>query len=148
LVIALSRERSTAATKPHFFREVGWFALRTGVVFALTGLAMLGLSQFLWPGIDNRLQRTLLLSTLIFLGLTALFRALRDGEEAPLKGDYRFRLLGILAIPAYLTAMYWPWSAAFFDLVPLSPGQWLLTVSVSLVGYGLSLFSDRWRLFQ
>ena len=143
LVIALSRERSTVATKPRFFREVGWFALRTGVVFALTGLAMLGLSKFFWPESDNHLQRTLLLSTLILLGLTALFRALRDGEEVPPKGDYRFRLLGILAIPAYLTAMYWPWSASFFDLVPLSPNQWLFTAVVCGVGYGLSLLSDR-----
>jgi cation-transporting ATPase E len=143
LVIALSRERSAAATKPHFFWEVGWFALRTGVVFALAGLAMLGFSRWCWPDIDHSTQRTLLLSTLVFLGLTALFRALRDGEQAPLVGDYRFRLLGMLAIPVYLTAMYWPWSAKFFDLVPLSVGQWLLTVVICGVAYGLSLLSDR-----
>ena len=143
LVIALSRERSATATKPRFFREVGWFALRTGVVFALAGLAMLGVSLWFWPDIDHSTQRTLLLSTLIFLGLTALFRALRDGEQVPLVGDYKFRLLGIVAIPVYLTAMYWPWSAAFFDLVPLTIGQWLLTVVITGAGYGLSLLSDR-----
>jgi cation-transporting ATPase E len=143
LVIALSRERSTAPTRPHFLLEVGWFALRTGVVFALAGIAMLGLSRFFWPDIDHSSQRTLLLSTLILLGLTALFRALTDGEEAPLVGDYRFRLLGILAIPTYLAAMYWHWSARFFDLVPLTPLQWLLTVGISLAGYGLSLLSDQ-----
>src|SRR5207244_9292001 len=40
-VIALSRERSTAATKPRFLREVGWFAVRTGVIFAAGGFTIL-----------------------------------------------------------------------------------------------------------
>src|SRR5260370_6628098 len=42
LVIALSRERSAAATRPRFLPQVGWFALRTWVGFSLAGLAILG----------------------------------------------------------------------------------------------------------
>src|SRR5262249_62322224 len=39
--IALSRERSAVATRPRFLREVGWFAVRTGVVFAVAGIVLL-----------------------------------------------------------------------------------------------------------
>jgi cation-transporting ATPase E len=142
-VIAVSRERSTSPTRPRFLREVGWFAIRTGVVFALAGLAVLALSLHLWPGISHEAQRTLLLSTLILLGLTALFRALTDGEEQRLQGDGRFRLLGLLALPAYAVAMYWPAAAWFFELEPLGFGEWLLVVAVVGSGYGLTLLSDR-----
>lgn len=147
-VIACSRERSTAATRPRFLREVGWFALRTGIVFALTGLLLLGLSRWFWPAADEDLQRTLLLSLLVLLGLSALFRALKDGEEKPLAGDTRFRLLGVLAVPAYLLAMYIPVSARFFDLVGLDWRHWSLVLAVAALGYAASLASDRFAGLQ
>jgi cation-transporting ATPase E len=144
LVIALSRERSTAATKPRFLREVGWFAVRTGVVFGVAGLAILVLAAKIHPDDDgHRTQRTLFLSVLILLGITALFRALRDGEPTPLVGDRRFRLLGALAIPAYLVAMYVPVSHRFFELVPLSLLDWLWVLLVATPAYGISLLTDR-----
>jgi cation-transporting ATPase E len=152
-VIALSRERSTAATRPRFLREVGWFAIRTGVIFALAGLAILVLAARYWPtdvdvapGGEETTQRTMLLSVLILLGITALLRALRDGEPAQLKGDNRFRLLAILAVPAYLIAMYWPLSARFFQLDALTIGQWLTVTAVAAGSYGLTLLSDRIRI--
>jgi cation-transporting ATPase E len=145
LVIALSRERSTAATKPRFLREVGWFAVRTGVVFALAGLATLMLAGRIHPD-DHPSQRTLFLSVLILLGITALFRALRDGEPTLLVGDRRFRLLGALAIPAYLLAMYVPVSYRFFELVPLSLPDWLWVLLIAAVAYGVSLLTDRLTL--
>src|SRR5262249_13092360 len=117
-IIALSRERSTAATRPDFLREVGWFAIRTGVVFALAGLAILLLSVHVWPE-DVRTQRTLLLSVLILLGITALLRALTDGEPQPLLGDTKLRWLAVAAVPVYLMMMYLPWPARFFELAPL-----------------------------
>ncbi|HYV37791.1 MAG TPA: HAD-IC family P-type ATPase, partial [Gemmataceae bacterium] len=89
LVIALSRERSTAATKPRFLMEVGWFAIRTGVIFAVAGFTMLVLAVHVF-NYEVKLQKTLLLSLLIFLGISALLRALRDGEKQTLKGDTRF----------------------------------------------------------
>jgi len=142
-VIACSRERSTAATKPRFLREVGWFAVRTGVVFALAGMLLLGLSRWFWPDADEDLQRSLLLSLLVLLGLTALFRALRDGEDRPRAGDRRFRLLGVLAIPGYLLAMYVPVSARFFELVTLDWRHWSLILAIAALGYAVSLASDR-----
>src|SRR5262249_50515018 len=65
LVITLTRERSAAPTRPRFLREVGWFAVRTGVVFGLAGLVTLVVSRHVL-GDDVRTQRTLLLSVLIF----------------------------------------------------------------------------------
>src|SRR5262249_41023630 len=49
LIIAFSRERSTSSTRPRFLREVGWFALRTGVIFAAAALVVLVLAAHFWP---------------------------------------------------------------------------------------------------
>jgi cation-transporting P-type ATPase E len=144
--IALSRERSTGATKPRFLREVGWFAVRTGVIFAAAGFTVLFVAgQFVEPA-DAQTPRTLLLSVLILLGITALFRALGDGEEQRLKGDSRFRLLALAAMPVYLASMYVPLSAEFFQLAPLTSGEWLLVLAVVVPAFGLTLLSDRCSL--
>ncbi len=144
LVIALSRERSRAPTKSDFLREVGGFAVRTGVVFGLAGLVLLVLAVRVW-GEDIRTQRTLLLSLLVLLGITALFRALRDGEAQPLVGDWKFRWLAVAAVPLYLLALYWPLSQRFFSLVPLGWLDWVKVLAVAAPAYGLSLLSDRIR---
>jgi cation-transporting P-type ATPase E len=141
--IALSRERSTQATKPRFLREVGWFAIRTGVVFAAAGLAVLILAVHALGNDDVKTQRTLLLSVLILLGITALLRALSDGEDQPLKGDTQFRMLALAAVPAYLATMYLPPTASFFQLAPLTMGEWLLVLAVVAPAVGLTLLSDR-----
>jgi len=146
LIITLTRERSASATRPRFLREVGWFAIRTGVVFALAGLATLLISIH---GFEDarRTQRTLLLSVLIFLGITALLRVLTDGEERPLKGDTRLRWLAVAAAPTYLAVMFVPFTNRFFDLTPLTEWHhWFLIAGVVLPAYALSLLSDRWRL--
>jgi cation-transporting ATPase E len=145
-IIALTRERSAAPTRPRFLREVGWFAVRTGVVFALAGLATLLVSVHAF-GDDLETQRTLLLSVLIFLGITALLRVLTDGESQALKGDTRLRWLAGAAVPAYLAAMYLPVANRFFHLTPLTDVRhWLLILAVVGPAYGVSLLSDRWRV--
>jgi cation-transporting ATPase E len=145
-IIALTRERSVAPIRPRFLREVGWFAVRTGVVFALAGLATLLISIH-GLGDDLRTQRTLLLSVLIFLGITALLRALTDAEPQPLRGDVRLRWVAVAAVPAYLAAMYVPISSQFFKLTPLTDVRhWLLVLAVVFLAYGLSIFTDRWQL--
>ncbi len=149
LVIAVSRERSTAATRPRFLREVGWFALRSGVIFGLAGLLVLFLAGLagrnggLGEPATEKLQRTMLLSTLILLGITALFRALTDGESQPLVGDTRFRLLGIVAVPVYLLVMYAD-PIDFFRLQPLGVREWFLVLAVVGLAYWVSRWSDRW----
>ncbi len=139
-VIAMSRERSMAATRPRFFYEVGHFALRTGILFGLAGIAILLLADRLGYGESG--QRTMLLSVLVLLGITALFRALRDGEPESLRGDRRFRLLGVLAIPVYLTAMYWSPAADFFELEPLGVVDWGSAILVAGIAYALCLVTD------
>jgi cation-transporting ATPase E len=153
LIIAFSRERSTSSTRPRFLLEVGWFALRTGVIFAVAALIVLVLAAHFWPvvvplapGVEEKTQRTMLLSVLILLGITALLRALTDGEEKPLAGDNRFRLLAALVVPAYLLAMYWGPSTRFFQLEPLDLAQWGVVLAVAVPAYLLTLLSDRVRV--
>jgi cation-transporting ATPase E len=153
LVITVSRERATTASKPGFLREVGSFAIRTGVIFGLAGLAIMALPAWLGVGdteaaLDDmahaaRLRRTLLLSVLVLLGITALWRALRDGEPDSYPGKARLRFLGILAVPVYLAAMYVPVCQHFFELEPLGPVNWAWVLLVVGVGYLLSLVTDK-----
>ncbi|MCI0640201.1 MAG: cation-translocating P-type ATPase [Gemmataceae bacterium] len=139
-VIAISRERSRAATKPRFLREVGSFALRTGIVFGIVGFAMLLAAGAMSS--DDKYRCTMLLSTLILLGITALFRALTDGEPQSNISDRRYRILGLLAIPVYLLAMYWPLARDFFKLHPLGMVDWGMVLMFAGLGYGLSRWSD------
>jgi magnesium-transporting ATPase (P-type) len=143
LVITLSRERSGAPARPGFLREVGGFALRTGAVLGIAGLVALFVSARLW-GDDVATQRTVLLSTLVLLGVTTLLRALTDGEAAPLAGDRRFRWLAAAVVPAYLLAMYWPPSARFHELTPLDLGRWTGVLAVAAVGWAGVRLADLW----
>jgi cation-transporting ATPase E len=145
LVIAVSRERSTVAARRPFLREVGWFALRTGAVFGLAGVAVLYLAKHVWEIDKEERQRTMMLSVLILLGITAVLRALDDGGDQALRGDRRLRWLAAGAVPVYLLAMYWPLPADFFELTPLSFLQWWQVLAVAAPAYGLTLLSDRIR---
>lgn len=142
LLIALTRERSKVVTRTPFLRDVGGFALRTGVVFAVAGVVLLGLSKHLW-GNDETTQRTMLLTMLVLLGITVLQRVLTAGSAEPLAADGRLRWLSLIVIPAYLIAMYWPFSARFFHLTMLNPVQWLEVLAVVLPTYAVSLLTDR-----
>jgi cation-transporting ATPase E len=141
-IIALTRERSHSATKRDFLREVGGFALRSGIIFGVAGVVMLALAKHAFDR-DEMAQRTMLLSVLILLGITALLRVLNDGEDRPLAGDTRVRWLALGAVPVYLIAMYWGPSARFFQLTMLDVRSWLEVLAVALPAYGLSLLSDR-----
>ena len=88
----------------------------------------------------------MLLSLLVLLGVTALFRALRDAEPVPLVGDRRFRILGVVAIPTYLLAMYVEPIADFFVLKPLDVLQWAVVLACAAAGYGLTLWTDHWHV--
>lgn len=88
-------------------------------------------------------QRTLLLSGLILLGMTAMIRALTDGESRPPVADLKFYLLAPVCMSLYLAVMYWPTSSGFFWLTPLSAWQWGRTLGVVVPVYTLSLLTDR-----
>jgi cation-transporting ATPase E len=142
LVITLSKERSTAATRSNFLHEVGSFVLRSGLVIGVAGLVLLHWSRALWT--DTDMHRTMLLSGLVLLGITALLRTLNDGEEKPLVGDQRFRLLAVAALPVYLLMMYVGPPARFFRLVALAPAEWGMVLAVVVPAVLLCLLADRW----
>ncbi len=155
LVIALSRERSTAL-RADFVREVAGFALGTGAVLGLAGLAMMFLSARVWNDTEV-LQRTLLLSVLVLLGLTAFLRVLVHGEKGMLPGDWHLRWLAIALVPVYLGAMYVPLPemrlgkvpirsfADFFVLEPLNWQQWGRVLLVVVPACGVAWLSDHIR---
>jgi cation-transporting ATPase E len=142
LLITLSRERSSAAAAPGFMREVAWFVFRTGVVFALAGLAVLWISNRLLSD-DEETQRTLLFSTLILLGLTAVLRALSDGASQHLAGDVRYRWLVLASLVAYLAVMYFPPTAQFFELQALESAQWGLVLLTVVPAFVLCKLTDK-----
>jgi cation-transporting ATPase E len=88
-------------------------------------------------------QRTVLLSILVLLGLTTLLRVLTDGEVGWRPGDRKFVWLTLAAVSVYLAALYWPPAAYFFELTPLSMGQWVRVVTVVAPAYGVMWASDR-----
>jgi cation-transporting ATPase E len=142
LLITLSKERSAAAARPGFLREIGWFTLRTGLIIGGAGLVLMRLSP------DNpedpvRTQRTLLLSALVLLGLTTLLRVLTDGESRPLRTDRWFRLLAVAVLPVYLAILYWPPSATFFQLTALGWVEWGLVLAVAVPAAAAAWLSDR-----
>jgi cation-transporting ATPase E len=140
-LIMLSRERSAAASAPRFLREVGSFAIRTGVVIGATGLLLLWLSNHVWHN-DETTQRTLLLSLLVVLGLTTLLRALTDGETRPSAGDRRFYFLAAAALFVYLAILYWPLTGDFFKLTPLTLRQWGRLLAIACGAYLVLRLSD------
>lgn len=156
LVITLSKERSTAATRTAFLREVGSFVIRSGLVIGVAGLILLHWSRAVWSDEEplagrergsmvvkgEDMQRTLLLSALVLLGITALLRALTDGEEKPLVGDQRFRLLAGAALPVYWLVMYWEPPARFFRLAALRPSEWGMVLLVVVPALVLCKVSD------
>jgi magnesium-transporting ATPase (P-type) len=129
-LITLSKEQSPAPSRPRFLREVGLFVLRTGLVIGLAGFVILYLSNRVWHN-DLTTQRTLLLSTLVLLGIGTLVRSLTDGEDRGRRADRRFLWLAGAVLPLYLLAMYWPASAWYHELTPLTAGQWIWVVALA-----------------
>jgi cation-transporting P-type ATPase E len=144
-LIALTRERSRRATRTPFLRDVGWFAVRTGVLFALAGIVIMAFAKHACD-CDEKTQRTMLLSVLILLGITALHRVLSEGCDEMLVADKRLTWFALAVIPVYFVAMYWPVSARFFQLTMLSALEWLEVLAVVAPTYALSRFSDRWSV--
>src|SRR5262249_9138055 len=135
LIITFSREPSAATSRPGFLAEVGWFAIRTGLVMGVAGLTVLCISGRV-RGDGKDMQRTLVLSTLILLGVTALWRTLADGESAPLAGDRWLRWLAIVVVPVYLLVMYLP-AVGYYGSVPLSLAYYHELVALGWVDWGL-----------
>ena len=144
LVITLSR--TSAATTGHasFLRDIGRFALSTGAVVGLAGLAVLLLSTWVF-GDPVRTARTMLLTTLILLSLGNLHRVLTgEGERLSLP-DYHFLWWIPAAVLLYGGVMYWPASADFFQLAPLNLSRWGVVMGVACPALLLCLALDSRR---
>jgi cation-transporting ATPase E len=141
LFLMLSKRGSQSASRPGFLREIGGFVLRTGVIIGLAGLVLRVLSAWVWHE-DRQTQLTLLLSALFLLGLTTLLRVLTDSESAPRGGEWWLGLPAAAALPVFLTALYWPPAAAFFQLTPLNGSQWVHLLEVVLPAAALAWLTD------
>jgi cation-transporting ATPase E len=141
LLIMLGRQRSPGPVAD-FVREVGAFTIRTGLIIGVAGLGMFLLAARLWQE-DTPTQRTLLLATLVLLGLATIVRALRDGETEAVQGDTLLYALTGVNFGLFLLILYVPpvagfSAASFFELVPLTSGQWL-QVSTVVIPAALAL---------
>jgi cation-transporting ATPase E len=142
LLIALTRERSRAPDKTSFLADVGGFALRTGLLVASAAVALLALAKHVWD-LDEAGQRTVLLTALILLGMTVLWRVLTQRGGSSLATDWWLRVVSLVIVPVYLLAMYWPLAADFFQLAPLGAGEWLRVLAVVVPTYAATWLSDR-----
>jgi cation-transporting P-type ATPase E len=130
-----------------FLREVGWFAISSGLVMGMAGLAswliaVWGLAE------DVRGGRTMLLSTLILLGLGNVVR-LAEGNR------WLHRWVAV-ALPVYAAVLYVPplgeyrgtplSAAEFFELRPLNLPQWGLVAAAALPALALCWVAGRLRL--
>jgi cation-transporting ATPase E len=126
-LIMLSRGPSSALSAAQYLREVGSFALRTGLIIGLASLLLSWLSNRVWHD-DVETQRTLALSLLVLLGLNTLGRALSDGD---LRGRYLVGWWAAVALLLYPAVMYWRLVGGFFALTPLSLGEWAIVLAIA-----------------
>ena len=119
-VFVITASRTSAARAGHagFLRSIGLFALTTGIATGLAGLAVMLLSARVL-GDPELTQRTMLLSTLVLLGLGNLPRVLTAEGERLTWTDRRLLGWTPAAVLLYAAAMYWPPAADFFRLAPL-----------------------------
>jgi cation-transporting ATPase E len=146
LLIMLDRRPGgsrAADPRSEFLREVGWFAVSAGLVTGVAGLAVWLIAARAQHE-DETGQRTLLLSTLIVVGLGNVLCVAGD--------DRRLRWWIMVASLVYVAVMYVPPTAGFFELVPLGLSQWGLVVAVAIPAVascwmvsGLRLNGARWR---
>jgi cation-transporting ATPase E len=148
--IMMTGERSTARNGAHFLREIGEFAVVTGLITGVAGLVV-WLVSARGRGDPVETQRTLLLSLLLLVGLGNLVRVLRHGERRPLAGDRWLLLWPAPALTLFSLAMYRPRVADFFQLTPLTWSDWGLVLEVALPAVALCVLMDWlpfWRSSQ
>ena len=143
-VFVLTISRTSAARAGHhgFVRSVGWFALTTGLVTGLTGLAVFVLSAEVFDD-PVRTQRTMLLATLVVLGLGNLPRVLTAEGESLSLTDRRFLWWLPASLGLFVAVMYWPFSADFFQLTPLGLTRWAVVIGAGVAGLLACFASDR-----
>jgi cation-transporting ATPase E len=142
LVITLSRTTAARAGHAGFLRSIGVFALVTGFVTAVAGVAVLLVSVHVFHDTEIT-PRTMLLSSLVLIGLGNLPRVLTGEGEQLTWFDRRFLLWLPVAVLMYLVAMYWPLSADFFQLAPLDGKRWGVVVAACVAALAVCVVTDR-----
>jgi cation-transporting ATPase E len=142
-LITLHRERLGEAERSTFLGDVGWFVVRTGLIFGLAGLVLQITATFSLLDADRRMPGTLLLSALILMGLGALWQVLRGATMRATTADRLLWAWPLLALPVYGLAMYWRLLGDFFHLAPLGPARWGLVLAVAVPALLLSLLAER-----
>jgi cation-transporting ATPase E len=122
-----------------YVREVGGFALRTGLATGLVGLGLLLISARVWHD-EPRVQRTVLLSAVVLLGWVTLWRALADGTEQP-GGNRLLRWLIPAGLVVYLGVLHVRAAADYFLLEPLDPARWCWVLGGTAVGWALMVLT-------
>jgi magnesium-transporting ATPase (P-type) len=146
-LIMLTRERSAAASGPGFLREIGWFAVVTGLITGVAGLVLFLLSAW-GRGDPVETQRTLLLALLVLMGLGNLWRVLGHGEGRAPTGDRLLRLWPAAALALFALAMYLGPVADFFWLTPLTGAEWGLVLAVAAPALAACVLTDRLPEFR
>jgi cation-transporting ATPase E len=123
LLIMVSRAAPRAGARPQFLREVGRFVLAAGAITGTAGLCVFRWSG--WHGDDLETQRTLLLTTLVLIGL--------GNSLVIAEGERRMVIWAVLGVPLYLAVMYFGPTAYFFALEPLNGSRWAVAAGVAAV---------------
>jgi cation-transporting ATPase E len=137
--------RSTRGVRADFLGEVGWFVISTGIVTGIAGLVVWLIAARALE-VDDMGRRTLLLATLIVLGLGNVLRA---GE-----GDRRLACWVAAALPLFLAVLYVPplgeyrevplSAAHFFELGQPTLAQWGVVLAVAIPALVLCWLAGRW----
>ncbi|MFO0927646.1 MAG: cation-translocating P-type ATPase [Gemmataceae bacterium] len=142
LLITLDHSRAGPARR-EFVRDVGWFALGTGLVVGAAALAVMLVSAWGWHD-EEGMQRTMVLTTLVLLGWLTLWRTLA-ADRTPSLVDRMLRWLPAVGLPLYLLALYVAPVAYFFELEPLDVPRWAAVAGVSLFAAAVLAVTDRWQ---
>jgi magnesium-transporting ATPase (P-type) len=140
-LITLGKKPAREPSRIGYLRDIGGFALATGLIVGLAGLVIYLVSA-LALGDSVKTQKTLLLSTLILLGLANLLRVMAHDEPRSWGNRWAW-WWALLAVPVYALVMYLPPTAWFFALTPLTLAQWGLVLLVAVPAFVLCKLSDR-----
>jgi cation-transporting ATPase E len=135
LLITLDRQKAEA-TQGDYVREVGGFALHTGIITGVATLSLMLVSARVWKD-EKSMQHTMVLTTLVLLGWVTLWRVLR-GVGHPL-----LRWLPLPGLALYLLALYVPRAREFLELQALSLWRWGIVLGVVVIAGAIMWVWDR-----
>jgi magnesium-transporting ATPase (P-type) len=147
LVITFGRESGRQTDRKQFLREVGGFALFTGLALGLAGCAMLCISAYL-RGDATPIQQTLLLATLVVLSVQTTWRVLRRNSGQMSANGWLLLAVSLAAIPLFFLTVYMLRPAQYFLLEPVAPECWLWVLAVAVPTAILIELGDRKLIVQ